>query len=136
VSPHDLLDDQLGIHVDLNPIGLPVLDRLETFDKSVVFGLVVGHLAKPPVLRVQTHAPVVLDQDSGGSRAGVATRRSISSEPQYLQAITRIRPQFSHRTISSPLRSTCMPEDVTVTWQAWHWLRSTSATGGCTRTPR
>src|SRR6266702_938072 len=42
VPTHDLLDPELGIQVDLDPIRLPLLDRLEALDECVVLGLVVG----------------------------------------------------------------------------------------------
>src|ERR1051325_11040913 len=136
VLAFDLLDDELGVEEDLDPIRLPLPDGLEPLDQGVVLGLVVGHRPQPLRLGVEAHALLVLDQDAGRGRTRVAARCSVGPQAQNFQAITRIRPQFSHRTISSPLRSSCMPEEVTVTWHAWHWLRSTSATGGGTRTPR
>ncbi len=69
----------------------------------------------------QPHLLVVLDDDAQAGRARVSASRAIRVEMQnLLQASTRMRPQFSQCTISSPWRSICMPRDVTVTRHAVH----------------
>src|SRR5207247_4474034 len=136
VAAVHLLHDELGVEVDLQAVRLPVLYSLQTLDQRVVLGLVVGRDAKPPVEAAQAHSVLVLDHHADAGRAGIAARRAVGEEPKNLQAITRIRLQFSQLTTTCPLRSACMPEDVTVTWHARHWLWSTSATCGWARTRR
>src|SRR5947208_11598384 len=135
VASVHLLDDQLGIEADLELVGLPRLDRFEAVDQGVVLGFVVGHHPQPAVHRLQLHAVLVLDDDSRRGRSGIAARRAVRAEAQKLRQVTttRMRPQFSHWTRASPLRAICMPDDVTVTWQAEHWVPFTRATGGRTR---
>src|SRR5712691_3854800 len=116
----DLLHNELGVEVDLEPVRLPVSDRLQAFNQGLVFGLVVGRDAEKTVERAQPHAVVVLDDDSQRRRSRVAASTPVHAQPQRCQASTRIRPQFSQCTISSPCRSICMPLDVTVTRQAEH----------------
>src|SRR5690242_2843999 len=132
----DLLDHQLGIDIDLNTVRLPLFDRLETFDEGVVLGLVVGHDSEPSVPGLEAHSLVVLDENPRRCGTGVASGGAVGPQSQCFQAITRIRPQLSQWTMSSPFLKTCIPDEVTVMWQAWHWLRSTSATGGWTRIRR
>ena len=66
----------------------------------------------------EPHALLVFDHDANACRSGIASRRAVSAQAQCFQDITRMRPQFSQLTIWSPLRNACIPEDVTVTWQA------------------
>src|SRR5690348_1199303 len=131
-----LLDDQLGIEKDLEAVWRPWLDSFEAFDQGVVLGLVVRHGAEPFVPGLEPHTLLVLDQYPGSRRAWIPTCGPVGPQPQGLHAITRIRPQLSQWTTSSPLRSACMPDEVTVTLHARHWLWSTSATCGWARTRR
>src|SRR2546423_301343 len=135
VASVHLLDDQLGIETDLELVGLPRLDRFEAVDQGVVLGFVVGHHPQPAVHRLQLHAVLVLDDDSRRRGSGIAARRAVRAEAEELGQVTttRMRPQFSHWTSASPLRAICMPDEVTVTWQAEHWVPFTRATGGRTR---
>src|SRR5947209_4645538 len=132
----DLLDDEVRVDEDLEPVWLPVPHGPEALDQRVVLGLVVRHVPEPLVPRLEPQPVLVLDEHARPSRTGVAAGGPVRPETQNPQAITRIRLQFSQLTTSSPLRRACMPDDVTVTWHARHWLRSTSATGGCERTRR
>src|SRR5690349_776105 len=117
-----LLDDKLRIEKDLEAVWRPWLDGFEAFDEGVVLGLVVGHGAEPFVPGLEPHALLVLDQYPGSRWPGIPTCGPIGPEPQGLHAITRIRPQLSQWTTSSPLRSACIPDEVTVTRHARHWL--------------
>jgi hypothetical protein len=82
----------------------------------------------------QAHAVLVLDHDTKTGGTGVAAGGTIREDPErFAQSRTRMRPQCSQCTISSPLRRICMPEDVTVTRHAEHALLTTFATGGFIR---
>src|SRR5712692_8038318 len=134
VASVHLLDDQLRIEAHLELVGLPRLDRFETVDEGVVLGLVVGHHPEPAVHGLQLDAVLVLDEDARGCRSWIAARCAVSAEAQELrQLATRMRPQFSHCTSASPLRRICMPDEVTVTWHAAHFVPLTRAIGGRTR---
>src|SRR6266581_435138 len=129
-----LLDDQLGVEAHLERVGLPRLDCFETVDEGVVLGLVVGHHPQPAVHGLQLHALLVLDDDARGGGTWIAARGAVCPEAQELrQLAARMRPQFSHCTSASPLRRICMPDEVTVTWHAAHWVPFTRAIGGRTR---
>ena len=84
----------------------------------MVLGFIVRCDPKPPMEGPEPHAVVVFDHDSDACWSGVASRRAVCAQAQCFQDITRMRPQFSQLTIWSPLRNACIPEDVTVTWQA------------------
>ncbi len=120
VSPVHLLDHQLGIQINLEPVWFPIFGGLEAVKQGVVLGFVVGHPPEISVEPSEAHAALVLDHDADGGVARIAPGGAVREEPQDLQAITRMRPQFSHWTMASPLRSSCMPDDVTVTWHSWH----------------
>jgi hypothetical protein len=110
-----LFNDQLGVQVDLESVRLPLCNRLEPVDKSVIFGLVVRGNAEVAVESTQPSALVIFDHDPNRGRAGIAASASVSAKTKGFQARTRMRPQFSQCTSSSPPRSFCMPDDVTVT---------------------
>jgi len=90
----------------------------QALDEGVVLSLVVGGHTQPAVQATEAHAVLVLDHNTNARRTRIAARRAIREQTEELQDITRMRPQFSQWTIWSPLRNACIPEDVTVTWQA------------------
>src|SRR5438477_2708947 len=118
ISAVHLLDHELGIQVDLETVWLPILHRPQALDEGVVLSLVVGGHTQPAVQATEAHAVLVLDHNTNARRTRIAARRAIREQTEELQDITRMRPQFSQWTIWSPLRNACIPEDVTVTWQA------------------
>src|SRR2546427_3967245 len=103
-----LLDDKLRVEIYLQAIRLPSLHRFESIDQRVVFGLVVRCDPKPPMECAKPHALVIFDHDANAGGSWIATRSAVSAQPQNLQDITRIRPQFSQLTIWSPLRNACI----------------------------
>src|SRR5450759_1488986 len=135
VLSFDLLHDQFRVQVDLQAIRFPLRHRLEPVDQSVILGFVVGGLADEAMKCPQPDPLVVFDDHTDGGKARVASGRAVCAQAKDpLQASTRIRLQCSHWTrSSSPFRNTCIPEEVTVTRQAVHWLLSTLATAGWAR---
>ena len=134
VGAVDLLDHELRVEVNLKPIRLPLRHRLQPLDEGLVLGFVVGGLSDIPVQSAEPKSLVILDDHADPGRARIPAGRAVREQAQRLQASTRMRLQFSQWTSSStPLRNSCMPEDVTVTRQAVHWLFRTLATGGWAR---
>jgi hypothetical protein len=72
------------------------------------------------VLPGQALAGLVLNYNARACVPRVAAGRTVCVQTQSFQSRTRMRLQFSQCTSSSPARSFCMPDDVTVTWQAEH----------------
>src|SRR5262249_45690010 len=105
-----LFHDQLRVHVDLEPVWLPVRSLTKAVDQRQVLRFVVGRWAREGAAPPWPHPRVALDDHAQAGGAGVAARRTVGEQPQDFlpgpsrshrfrrvgHATTRIRPQLSH----------------------------------------